>query len=121
MDHSLPLFLYFRLFYIVQLADKILLVFGLELQISGVGSESSTNWATTTALVSGYFIGLIIYGCYKIMSERLPSIHVQDLIEVCAEFRLLLYASIDLNFAQQNQQACTNLLRLSQICGNKKQ
>ena len=55
------------------------------------------------------------------MSGPLPSIHVQDLIEVCAEFRLLLYAYIDLDFAQQNQQACTKLLRLSQICGNKKQ
>ena len=49
-DPSWPLFLYFRLS-IAQLVDKILLMSGFELQISGGGSNRSTNWATTTALI----------------------------------------------------------------------
>ena len=48
MGHSRPLFLYFlyfRLFYcfIVQLEDKILKMAKLEPQVSGVGSDRSTN------------------------------------------------------------------------------
>ena len=43
IDHSRPLFLYFRLFNLnVQLVDKILPVLGFELQIYGVGSNGST-------------------------------------------------------------------------------
>ena len=42
--HSQALFLYFCLFYFnVQLVDKSLPMLGLELQISGVGSNCSTN------------------------------------------------------------------------------
>ena len=48
MGCSQPLFLYFCVFSIVQLVDKILLMSGFEPQISGVGSNRSTNWATTT-------------------------------------------------------------------------
>ena len=50
----MPLYLYFCLFYtlIVQLVDKILQMTGIEPQISGVGSDHSTNWATTTAQIS---------------------------------------------------------------------
>ena len=45
MGHSRPLFLYFRLFYcfIVQLVDKILMMARHEPQVSGVGSDRSTN------------------------------------------------------------------------------
>ena len=44
-----PLFLYFRLFYIIQLTDKFLPMLGFELRISGVRSNRSANCATTTA------------------------------------------------------------------------
>ena len=50
MGHSQPLFLYFCLFCLLHLVDKISPMSGFELQISGVGSNHSTNWATTTAL-----------------------------------------------------------------------
>ena len=44
MGHSRPLFLYFRLVNLnAQLVDKILPMLGFELQISGIGSERSTN------------------------------------------------------------------------------
>ena len=46
---SRPLFLHFRLFYIIQLTDKFLPMLGFELQIFGVGSNCSANCATTTA------------------------------------------------------------------------
>ena len=50
MDHSRPHFPYFHLFYLnVQLVNKILLMLGFEPQISGFGSDHSTNWATTPA------------------------------------------------------------------------
>ena len=50
MSHSPPLFLYLCLFFLnVQLVDKILPMLGFEPQISGVGSNCSTNWATTIA------------------------------------------------------------------------
>ena len=51
---SLPLFLYFCLFYISQLIDKFLLMLGFELRIFGVGSDCSANCATTTAQVPAY-------------------------------------------------------------------
>ena len=51
MGHTRPLFLYFSLFYFnVQLEDKISPMLGFEPRIPGVGSDCSTNWATTTAL-----------------------------------------------------------------------
>ena len=50
MVHSRPLFPHFHLFYLnVQLVDKILPMLGFELQISGVGSDHSINWAATIA------------------------------------------------------------------------
>ena len=54
MGHSRPLFLYFRLFNTVEskqinIRYKSLPMTGLEPQTSGVGSDQSTNWATTTA------------------------------------------------------------------------
>ena len=49
---ALPgLFFFIFVFSIAQLVDKILLMSGFELQISGVSSNTSTNWATTTALI----------------------------------------------------------------------
>ena len=50
MGHSQPLFLCFCLFYFnAQLVDKILLMLGFDPRVSGVRSDRSTNWATTTA------------------------------------------------------------------------
>ena len=44
MVYSWPLFLYFRIFYFnVQVVRKILQMLGFEPQISGVGSNHSTN------------------------------------------------------------------------------
>ena len=44
MNHSLPLFLYVRLFYLnVQLVDKILPMLGFELWICNVGGNRYTN------------------------------------------------------------------------------
>ena len=57
MGHSRPLFLYFRLFNTVdskQMLDKSLPMTGFEPRISGVGGDRSTNWATTTAQLSGF-------------------------------------------------------------------
>ena len=49
-------FLYYRLLYFnVQLVDKILPMLGFEQRISGVGSDRSTNWATTTAQPAIFF------------------------------------------------------------------
>ena len=53
MGLSHPLFLYFRLFNAVDSKNvqyKILSMTGFESQTSGIGSNCSTNWATTTAL-----------------------------------------------------------------------
>ena len=52
MGHSRPLFLYFCIFgiFVVQLVDNILPITGFKLRISGIGSNRSANWATTTAL-----------------------------------------------------------------------
>ena len=50
------LFLYFSILYTnVQLVHWILLMAGFELQISGVGSNRFTNWATTTTHSIGQF------------------------------------------------------------------
>ena len=49
MAPSRPLFLYFYLFYDIQLIDKFLPLLGFKLQISGVRSDGSANCATTTA------------------------------------------------------------------------
>ena len=50
MGHSQPLFLYSCLFLLnVEFVDKILPMMGFKPWISGVGSDWSTNWATTTA------------------------------------------------------------------------
>ena len=43
------LFFFSFVFSIVQLVDKIMQMSGFELRISGVGSDCSTNWTTTTA------------------------------------------------------------------------
>ena len=48
LGHSRPLFLYFCLFN-YKLVDKFLLMTGCEPRISGVGSNRSSNGATTTA------------------------------------------------------------------------
>ena len=55
MGHSRPLFIYFRLLNTVyskqvNVLDKSLPMTGLEPWTPGVGSDRSTNWATTTAL-----------------------------------------------------------------------
>ena len=52
MGQSQPLFLYFRLFNTVDSKNvqyKFLPMTGFEPQTSGVGSDRSTYWATTTA------------------------------------------------------------------------
>ena len=49
MGHSLPLFLYFRLFKTVGITCKFLSMAGYEPQIAGDGSNRSTNCATATA------------------------------------------------------------------------
>ena len=55
MGHSRFLFLYFRLFNTQLIVNncsninKFLPMTGFELQTSGIGSDRSTNWATTTA------------------------------------------------------------------------
>ena len=58
MGHSQPLFLYFCLYqiFIIQLEDKIFPMTGFELRISGVGSDRSTNCATTIAQVDHLFM-----------------------------------------------------------------
>ena len=48
MGHSRPLFLYFCLLAVI-VQYKILPMNGFEPRTSGVGSNCSTNWATTTA------------------------------------------------------------------------
>ena len=53
MGHYQSVFLFFGFSYLnVQLVDKILPTLVFEQQISGVGSNRSTIWATTTALAS---------------------------------------------------------------------
>ena len=54
VGHSQPLFTYFRLFNTVdnkQMFNKILPMTGVEPWTSGIESDSSTNWATTTSLI----------------------------------------------------------------------
>ena len=70
MGHSRPLFLYCCLFciFIVQLVDKILPMTGFKPRISGIGSDYSTNWATSTARVKK-----IIYFCPRSCSSDRPS------------------------------------------------
>ena len=52
MGHSRPFFIYFHIFYL-QLVDKMS---GFEPRISGVRSNHSTNWATTTAPADVMFV-----------------------------------------------------------------
>ena len=59
MRHSRPLFLYFRLFNTVD-SIPIGKIAGFELQTPGVGSNWSTNWATTIAHVTEWFKPTII-------------------------------------------------------------
>ena len=73
LGHSRPLFLYFRLFNAVDskqinVRDKSLPMTGFESQTSDIGSDRSTNWATTTApnwwnfVNSKYFpFGLLVF------------------------------------------------------------
>ena len=52
VGHSQPLFIYFRLFNTVdnkQMFNKILPMSGVEPRTSGIESDRSTNWATTTS------------------------------------------------------------------------
>ena len=70
MGHSRPLFIYFRLFNTVdnkQMLNKILPMTGVELQNSGIKSNRSTNWATTTSLqpsfISQYKRYLLVSSC----------------------------------------------------------
>ena len=52
VGHSRPLFIYFRLFNTVdnkQMFNKILPMTGVEPWASGIESDHSTNWATTTS------------------------------------------------------------------------
>ena len=54
MGLSQPLFLYFQLFFVMQLTDEqinYLPMMGLEPRIPGVGSNRSANCTTTTAQV----------------------------------------------------------------------
>ena len=53
MGQSRLLFLYFRLFYIIQLTDKKFPTLEFELRISGVGSNRSAKKATSTPLHEG--------------------------------------------------------------------
>ena len=55
-DESIPAYLFIFVFSIVQLVDKILPMSGFELEISGVWSDRSTNWATATARKSKLLI-----------------------------------------------------------------
>ena len=48
-------FSFILIFSIVQLVGKILPILGFEPQISGVGSDCSTNWAKTTVRLSVFF------------------------------------------------------------------
>ena len=51
VGYSRPLFIYFRLFNTVdnnQMFNNILLMTGVEPGTSGIESDRSTNWATTT-------------------------------------------------------------------------
>ena len=52
VGHSRPLFIYFRLFNTVdnkQMLNKILPMTGVKPRASGIKSDRSTNWATTTS------------------------------------------------------------------------
>ena len=57
MGHSRPLFIYFCLFYAISsnIFTKILPMTGSEPRTSGIGSDRSANWATTTALKQTLF------------------------------------------------------------------
>ena len=65
MCHPQPLFLHFRRFYAVdrnKVLYKKLAMTGFELQTSGIGSNCSANWATTTVQLSKMFTrGAVIY------------------------------------------------------------
>ena len=55
VGHSRPLFIYFRHFNTVdnkQMLNKILPMTGVKLRTSGIESDRSTNWATTTSKAS---------------------------------------------------------------------
>ena len=60
MGISRPLFLFFRLFFILQLTDKFLRMLGFEPRISGVGSNqvisSVTFYTRTVSLIVGVLI-----------------------------------------------------------------
>ena len=54
VGHSRPLFIYFRLFITVdnkQMFNKILPMTGVKPRTSGIESNRSTNWATTTSQI----------------------------------------------------------------------
>ena len=59
MGLSRPLFLYFRLFYIIQLTDKVLPMLGFEPRFTGVRRDRSANCATSAlgwlSIVTFYF------------------------------------------------------------------
>ena len=64
VGHSRPLFIYFCLFNTVdikqvnkQMFNKILPMTGVDPRTSGIESERSTNWATTTSRMGQFFCG----------------------------------------------------------------
>ena len=85
MGHSQPLFLCFCLFYFnAQLVDKILLMLGFEPRVSGVRSDRSTNWATTTARN-------LTFICNYFAAEHLKTILHQIFYHGCRKDRIFSY------------------------------
>ena len=93
MGHSRRLFLYFRLFYLnVQLLDKSLPMLGFEPCISSVGSDCSTNCATTIAQK-----GIIVKNADEVNFTN-PAICDQLLAAIC----FWLINNPDGSFGQRN-------------------
>ena len=102
MGHSRPLLLYFRLFNTVDSKQinvrfKSLLVYGFEPRTSGIRSDRTTNWATTTAHLL-LPIGLIYLGrpdgYYCTNEKRLNSIYDIKCVIPCRPNLIFLFKSI---------------------------
>ena len=90
MGHSRPLFLYFRLFNTVdsKCSKYFLPMTGFERRTSGIGSDHSTNWATTTTLGTLLMSPTNWLDSFGLWTSTFLSKHVEKII-FCFKHKLL--------------------------------
>ena len=77
---------------------------GFEPRTSGIGSDRSTNWATTTALICAFYI-------YRFITKQLISLHLRG-----AKYNIKLYNPLTSVSIKRCVPVALLFLRVSQTC-----